>query len=673
MFDKSHLQEVLLQYKIDFQDFEWNNEKYKWAAIKHFQDTWNVKARDFAKMLEDSLSKTANLLASMNNFPARMIILFAQAAPEQVRAMFMDLFNEEKEIYERISAFKLRSNSLLKEYGNGAAQHFQRENAISVYLWLRFPDKYYIYKYGEVKKAAEELHFDYHFKKGAYADNIRNFYRFYDELNEELKKDHELRNLLDKQMSRDCYPDNELRTLTADFGFYISRYYSAAGAGDDASFDESDEALYGEEWFPSLEEYSPGFSKKDWLELLNNPNIIGPVWGGALAAFYGVGGEATCTQIGKKYNRKPYSISGNCTNLAKRIHKETNCPLSKRKNGQNRYWSILFLGKSAGPDVEGSFIWKLRPELYDALTEFDIMRFEWGVGVENTHGDKENDPYTKVDFLEEVYMDEGKYDRLVSVLTKKKNIILQGAPGVGKTFTAKRLAYSMMGEKDESRIQFIQFHQSYSYEDFMMGYKPVEDGFELRYGIFYRFCTKASEDPERDYFFIIDEINRGNLSKIFGELLMLIEKDYRGVEATLAYNGASFSVPENLYIIGMMNTADRSLAMIDYALRRRFSFFEITPGFDSKGFINYQNTLDSETFNELIERIKDLNNEITLDKSLGKGFCIGHSYFCGQDICTEDWLHSIIDYDILPMLSEYWFDDTAKLQRWENILNGVFQ
>ena len=121
----------------------------------------------------------------------------------------------------------------------------------------------------------------------------------------------------------------------------------------------------------------------------------------------------------------------------------------------------------------------------------------------------------------------------------------------------------------------------------MMGYKPVEDGFELRYGIFYRFCTKASEDPERDYFFIIDEINRGNLSKIFGELLMLIEKDYRGVEATLAYNGASFSVPENLYIIGMMNTADRSLAMIDYALRRRFSFFEITPGFDSKGFINY--------------------------------------------------------------------------------------
>lgn len=677
MFDNNHLQEVLIRYKQDFLDIEWTNEKYKWVAIKHFKDTWDINASDFSKMLEDSLSKTANLLASMNNFPARMITLFAQAAPEEVRAMFMDLFNEDKEIYERISAFKLRSNSLLQEYGNGAAQHFQRENAISVYLWLRYPDKYYIYKYGEVKKAAEELRFDYHFKKGAYAENIRNFYRFYDELNKELKKDNELKELLRKQITSSCYPDNELKTLTADLGFYISRYYSGTEEKktpeDDDLFDESDEALHGEQWFPSLEDYSPGFSKEDWIKNLNNPNIIGPVWGGALAAFYGMGGQATCTQVAKKYNRKPFSISGSCTQLAKRIHRETGCPLSKRKNGQNRYWSILFLGKKAGPDVEGGFIWKLRPELYDALTDFEIMRFEWEHALKEFPEDKNNIRYTKTDFLEEVYMDEGKYDRLTTVLRKKKNIILQGAPGVGKTFTAKRLAYSMMGEKDASRIQFIQFHQSYSYEDFMMGYKPVEDGFELRPGIFYRFCQKASEDPDRDYFFIIDEINRGNMSKIFGELLMLIETDYRGTEAALAYNGSLFSVPENLYIIGMMNTADRSLAMIDYALRRRFSFFEITPGFDSEGFLKYQNTLDNETFNELIERIKDLNNEIALDKSLGKGFCIGHSYFCSQDSCTEDWLHSVIDYDILPMLSEYWFDDATKLQRWENILNGVFQ
>ncbi len=234
----------------------------------------------------------------------------------------------------------------------------------------------------------------------------------------------------------------------------------------------------------------------------------------------------------------------------------------------------------------------------------------------------------------------------------KKNIILQGAPGVGKTFAARRLAWSMMGEKDDSRIEFVQFHQNYSYEDFMMGYKPVEDGFELKYGIFYRFCQKAANQPDKEFFFIIDEINRGNMSKIFGELLMLIEKDYRGTKMTLAYNGLPFSVPKNLYIIGMMNTADRSLAMIDYALRRRFSFFEIEPGFDSQGFISYQNGLNSETLDELISKVKELNRKIAADKSLGRGFCIGHSYFCGRDVCTDEWLHSVVDYDILPMLSK---------------------
>ena len=181
------------------------------------------------------------------------------------------------------------------------------------------------------------------------------------------------------------------------------------------------------------------------------------------------------------------------------------------------------------------------------------------------------------------------------------------------------------------------------------------------------------DDSYKDYFFIIDEINRGNMSKIFGELLMLIEADYRDKKATLAYNGLSFSVPKRLHIIGMMNTADRSLAMIDYALRRRFSFFDMESGFDSEGFINYQNSFANETFNTLIERIKELNKEIAQDKSLGKGFCIGHSYFCNADDCTEEWMKDVVDFDILPMLSEYWFDESSKLQRWENILHGVFQ
>lgn len=280
--------------------------------------------------------------------------------------------------------------------------------------------------------------------------------------------------------------------------------------------------------------------------------------------------------------------------------------------------------------------------------------------------------YNKEDFLKEVFIDESKYNLLINLLKNKKNIILQGAPGVGKTFIAKRLAYSLMGKKDENRIELIQFHQNYSYEDFMMGYKPSNDGFSLKYGVFYNFCQKAANYPNKDFFFIIDEINRGNMSKIFGELLMLIENNYRGKKLTLAYNGCKFSVPENVYIIGMMNTADRSLAMIDYALRRRFSFFEIEPAFKNKTFIKYQNKLNGK-FKELIDVIIDLNTEIMTDSSLGKGFCIGHSYFYGKKGYSDNELLSIIDYDILPMLKEYWFDDMDKVEYWENMLHGVFK
>lgn len=210
-------------------------------------------------------------------------------------------------------------------------------------------------------------------------------------------------------------------------------------------------------------------------------------------------------------------------------------------------------------------------------------------------------------------MSEEDYTKLRLLLQNKKNIILQGAPGVGKTFSAKRLAYSMMGDIDESRIEFIQFHQNYSYEDFMMGYRPNEDGgFELKKGVFYNFCKRAQSNPDKDYYFIIDEINRGNLSKIFGELLMLIEKDYRDTEIKLAYNGEMFCVPSNLYIIGMMNTADRSLAMIDYALRRRFSFYEMTPGFDTEGFKKYQESIGNDKFDKVVNAIVSLNHDISM-------------------------------------------------------------
>lgn len=280
--------------------------------------------------------------------------------------------------------------------------------------------------------------------------------------------------------------------------------------------------------------------------------------------------------------------------------------------------------------------------------------------------------YTPEDFLQDVYMDKDQYSRLKSHLLTKKNVILYGAPGVGKTFAAKRLAYSIMGEKDASRVRMVQFHQSYSYEDFIMGFRPTEMGFTLKKGVFYEFCRKAAED-DRPYFFIIDEINRGNLSKIFGELFMLLESDKRGVELQLLYADEQFSIPSNVYIIGMMNTADRSLAMLDYALRRRFAFFEMSPAFTSSGFQAYKAKINNVKFDRLIETVKQLNEKIAEDESLGAGFCIGHSYFCANFNINDEWLYSVVNFELIPLLKEYWFDESATVETWSNALREAIK
>lgn len=283
--------------------------------------------------------------------------------------------------------------------------------------------------------------------------------------------------------------------------------------------------------------------------------------------------------------------------------------------------------------------------------------------------------YTKDDFLSDVFMSEEEYERLKSVLTFKKNIILQGAPGVGKTYTAERLAYSLMGEKNLERVMMVQFHQSYSYEDFIMGFRPSDNGFELKKGAFYNFCKKAEPDASSDYFFIIDEINRGNLSKIFGELFMLIENDKRGSSLQLVYSDEKFSIPENLYIIGMMNTADRSLALLDYALRRRFAFFELQPGFDTDGFKTYQSNINNRKLDNLIACVKNLNYAIATDESLGEGFCIGHSYFCNltPESVNYQVISNIVEYELIPLLKEYWFDEPTLVREWSESLRSAIK
>lgn len=655
MIDRKKFDKLVKEYQNYFTNHKgengesyWEEEEFKWRGIKTFQDNWDIEAEDLSDMIKRSLNGVSHMMVSQARFPEGMIEGFAEQEPDTVRAMFKDLFDESKDIVERFHSFKQKSADLLERVGNGAKNHFQDERTIALYLWLRYPDKYYVYQYTQARNLSIALGSDHRIIKGRLDSNIREWMALYNEVTELMKQKLEVRNWETQGMTAVHYPDPEYRMLATDLAYcYTERILKEQKAE--------------QEWEPK--DYTPGITVANWVSLLADKEVYHESAKTVIERLVDYGGQATCTQLAQKYGDNANTYNVNSIAFAKKVYEKTHCKLAEREDESVRWWSILYMGKKADKDDDGVYIWKLRPELAEALKIVN--------GEEVPDEDTDTTEYTKKDFLEEVFISEAKYDEMYAVLMRKQNIILQGAPGVGKTFAAKRLAYSIMGAKNDDHIQFVQFHQNYSYEDFVEGYRPAASGFVRTDGIFKRFCKDAADAPDEKFFFIIDEINRGNLSKIFGELLMLIEKDYRGQAATLPYSGRSFTVPKNLYIIGMMNTADRSLAMIDYALRRRFSFIDMEPGFDTDGFKEYMSSKGSSTMKALVEEVKQLN--VDIKEKLGKGFCIGHSYFVFDEPCSDELLKNIVNYDILPMLAEYWFDDEEPYEMWASRLNGVFE
>ncbi|MYA89250.1 MAG: AAA domain-containing protein [Boseongicola sp. SB0662_bin_57] len=284
-------------------------------------------------------------------------------------------------------------------------------------------------------------------------------------------------------------------------------------------------------------------------------------------------------------------------------------------------------------------------------------------GGEQEDGAAGQDPYDLAKAMSDLFLEEGQFSRMVDAIALHKNLILQGPPGVGKTFIARRIAWCLMGCKDSRAVEMVQFHQSYAYEDFVQGWRPTESGgFTLRSGVFLEFCKRAQADLDRPHVFIIDEINRGNLSRIFGELLMLLEADKRGREFAipLTYSpaGERFGIPGNVHVLGLMNTADRSLAIVDYALRRRFAFEWLGPAYGTRQFREHLLEADLETglVNRIVRNLSELNERIRDDKDLGPGFEIGHSYFVPEESADEQWYLDTVETQVAPLLREYWFD-----------------
>ena len=691
MINSKKLKLVLNSYRKDFyrknedNNTHWENEKYKWVAIKHFQDHWNIDAENFTEMFKEATSKCYNLLNSQNYFPRGMILAFAEVDMEAVRKMFRELFYEGTSVVDRVNKFISESERIRSEYGEDKwKSHYQNVNSVSTYLWLRYPDKYYIYKYSECKQAAEILESDFKVKKGAKPDVLIDFFKFYNEIADELSKDTETVDMIQSALTPECYADPQYRTLTVDIGFYISRYYSHTCDPPAPLSEKVNHAWYVGAVINKVDMLETFISEGRWENGYENKHID----------------EVNSMKPGDKivikaaYTRKnvPFKTNGATVSVMgiKAIGTVTE-NIGDGRNVKVKWDKVIEPIKEWYFFTNRYVIWHVvRQEddwMYGALLDFTFA----DVG-------QDYDKFLEIPFWKDRYVaDDGDFEEELiddwaettdtfyelpireprTIKIHSLNTILYGAPGTGKTYATAEYAMAILEKKKISekkttveerkvlldeykkrvkagQIVFTTFHQNYGYEDFIQGIRPDCKSDDLKFvkadGVFKKIADTALHDNSNNYVIIIDEINRANISKVFGELITLLEDDKRWgelneVSVTLPM-GDVFAVPNNLYIIGTMNTADKSISLIDTALRRRFDFIEVYPK---------PELIENDTLRNVLTV---LNNKLA-DELESSDLLIGHAYFIGK---TEEQLEEIMNKNIIPLLYEYFYDNAKKVK-----------
>ena len=794
------IRRVVSQYKESF-DAWFPEEAYKWRAVQCFQEHWNPERSDFAEMLKESLAQAGNLMDTNYSFPRKMITFFAEKEPDTVRDMFQRLLTPQADVVEEIQNFEKSADTLLAKYQfkESMKQHYQGDRTICTYLFFAQPDRYFLYQYGKLKAFLEETGLNDTCKKGD-TQNILTYQEVANRVLSCVQQDSELLNMFQikrAELGREYYPDAEHHLLADDIIYFGSQ-------------------LNKSDYWPSLAEYDPEINTEQWLELLADRTVCTVENLQILKAIQQAGGEATCKQLSLRLGDTSAHYNGSMVQLARRVQEKTGCPLVQNENNDQKWWPILFVGRTALQDQPGTYSWKLRDELADALKRLPPIEV--------------NKP-----------------------MPFAKNTILYGPPGTGKTYQTVNYAVSIIEGKllkdiqaenheevlkryrqyrQDGRIEFTTFHQSFGYEDFIEGIRPVfaEDkeenpndiSYEIADGIFKKFCATAQppvvdpnqnpygfsenptiwkvslastgDNPVRDYcmehgcirigwdeygesitddmdyhvggktvlnaflsrmqpgdiilscytahsidaigvvtgepewhpefdhykrlrtvkwlvqgknieitefrleksltlstvyrlnttvatvidvlnkngfsgvssakgtkgpyVFIIDEINRGNISKIFGELITLIEPSKRlgqseELQAKLPYSHEAFGIPYNVYLLGTMNTADRSIALLDTALRRRFSFVEMMPDSSVLDGIEVEGISISGLLTTLNRRI-----EVLFDRE----HTLGHAFFTPlRQSPSIETLGEIFRDKVVPLLQEYFYDDYEKI------------